>query len=86
MPTTVLDAENKEKRNRVTVKFTCEFFETFLPRIEKSIVDVGLKANGNFLFGDKITLADLYCLQLKILFSDELYNKDSYQLIRSTYI
>ena len=63
----------------MTAKFTCDSLEILLPRVEKSIADLCLKANGDHLFGDKITLADLYCLQLKIFFSDKLYNEEYYQ-------
>ena len=73
------DSENKEKRNSVTTKFTFENFKTLLPRIEKAISDLDLAKDGKYLFGGKITLADLYCLQLKIFFSDGLYNKELYR-------
>ena len=76
---TFSDSENKEKRNSVTTKFTFENFKTLLPRIEKTITDLGLAKDRKYLFGGKVTLADLYCLQLKIFFSDGLYNKEQYQ-------
>ena len=54
-----------------------EAWKASLPRIEKTLKTLNLPSEGKYLFGDKISAADLRFVYLKVLLTDNFLNQEN---------
>ena len=68
--------EERKIRNSKIIPAMIEAFKISLPRIEKVLKDLDISTDQKYIFGEKLSVCDLYFLRLKVIMTGCELNKD----------
>ena len=67
--------EERKIRNSKIIPAMIEAFKISLPRIEKVLKDLDISTDQKYIFGEKLSVCDLYFLRLKVMMTACEFNK-----------